>query len=195
MALSPYRPSSSLPTAQHKTMLREFGETMIGAIVLATIIILFVARAFTVDGPSMLPTLQTGERLLIDKVTYRLRAPHRGDVIVFRYPKDPSQYYIKRVVGLPGDEVHISGGLLYINGSVIHEEYTAGPISRDYGPYTVPADSFFVLGDNRNNSEDSRSTGVGAVPRDLIVGRALVRFWPLPRTGIIDSEPVAWASP
>lgn len=184
-----------MPTVQSKTMLREFGETMVGALVLAAIIVLFVARAFTVDGPSMLPTLQTGERLLIDKITYRIREPRRGDVIVFRYPSDPRQYYIKRVVGLPGDDVHITGGLLYINGSVIHEEYTSGPIQREYGPYTVPNGSYFVLGDNRNNSEDSRSRGVGAVPRDLIVGRALMRFWPLPRTGLIDSEPVAWASP
>lgn len=168
---------------------------MVGAVVLAAIIVLFVARAFTVDGPSMQPTLHTGERLLIDKVTYRLRDPHRGDVVVFRYPSDPRQYYIKRVVGLPGDEIRITGGLLHINGTAIHEEYTIGPIFGEYGPYTVPDGRYFVLGDNRNNSEDSRSHRVGAVPRDLIIGRALVRYWPLPRTGIIDSEPVVWASP
>lgn len=195
LALSPNRPSTPLSTLPGKSMLREFGETMIGAVVLATIIVLFVARAFTVDGPSMLPTLQTGERLLIDKITYRLREPHRGDVIVFRYPSDPRQYYIKRVVGLPGDEVKISSGTLYVNGLAIHEEYINGPILGTYGPHTVSEGHYFVLGDNRNNSEDSRSQRVGEIPRHLIVGRALMRYWPLPRSGLIDSEPVVWASP
>lgn len=194
MGVSPYRPPSLRPSAEPRSKFREFGETLLGAVALAVVIILFVARAFTVDGPSMQPTLRTGERLLIDKITYRLRYPHRGDVVVFRYPSDPSQYYIKRVVGLPGDVIRITGGFLHVNGHVIHEEYTNGPTLGEFGPYKVPEDHFFVLGDNRNNSEDSRSRSVGPVPRELIVGRAVMRYWPLPRSGWIDSESVAWAS-
>lgn len=195
MGLSPYRPPLSPATSPGKSVFRELGETLLGAIVLAVIIILFVARAFTVDGPSMQPTLHTGERLLIDKITYRFREPNHGDVIVFRYPSDPNQYYIKRVVGLPGDEVRISGGLLYVNGVSIQEDYTNGPTHGEFGPYIVPEHHYFVLGDNRNNSEDSRSRRVGPVPRDLVVGRAVVRYWPLPKTGLIESDDVAWASP
>lgn len=175
-------------------MLREFARTMAGAFVLAILVILFVARAFTVDGPSMQPTLQSGERLLIDKISYRFREPQRGDVVVFRYPSDPRQYYIKRVVGLPGDTVQIAGGELYINGILIKEEYTSGPIVGDFGPLVVPPGEYFVLGDNRNNSEDSRSRRVGTIPRESIVGKAFVRYWPLSRSGRIDSAAVAWAS-
>lgn len=195
MGLSPYRSSISGHTSAGKSVFRELGETLLTAASLAILILLFVARAFTVDGPSMQPTLQSGERLLIDKISYYFREPTYGDVIVFRYPADPSQYYIKRVVGLPGDVIAISKGLLYVNGKPIVEEYINGPTFGAFGPYTVPEGHYFVLGDNRNNSEDSRSSRVGPIPRELIVGRAAVRYWPLPRTGLIDSEGVAWASP
>lgn len=178
-----------------KSQLRETVETVVGAVLLAAFIMVFVARAFTVDGPSMLPTLRSGERLLVDKITYRFRSPEHGDVIVFRYPSDTRQHFIKRVVGLPGDLILIRNGVLLVNGVVVEEDYTSGPTLGNFGPYVVEPNSYFVLGDNRNNSEDSRSRRVGAVPRELIIGRALLRYWPLPRAGLIEPASVVWASP
>ncbi|MGI6542570.1 MAG: signal peptidase I [Limnochordia bacterium] len=182
---------------ERTTYKSEFGEylsTLLGAVFLAVFVILFIARAFTVEGPSMLPTLHTGERLLIDKVTYRLRTPRRGEVIVFRYPADPEQYFIKRVIGLPGDTVVIRGGKVYVNDQCLEEDYVTSPILGEFGPYMVPEQSYFVLGDNRNNSEDSRSERVGYVSDELIIGRAIWRYWPITRVGHIADSPVL-ASP
>lgn len=175
--------------------LRDYLTTVIGAVVLAVLVMVFVARAFTVDGPSMLPTLHTGERLLVDKITYHMRTPVRGDVVVFRFPADQSQYFIKRVIGEPGDLVFITQGKVYVNSEPLTELYTAAPALGDFGPYLVPPDSYFVLGDNRNNSEDSRSSRVGFVPRRLIIGRALWRYWPLTRIGALSGQSLAHASP
>lgn len=180
---------------RRKSLARESLETILGAVSLALFIMVFVARAFTVDGPSMLPTLQSGERLLIDKVTYRLRSPERGEILVFRYPADPSHYFIKRVIGLPGDEVRLAGGRVFVNGQPLNESYINGPIRGRDRTYRVPEGSYFVLGDNRNNSQDSRSAAVGFVPRSAIVGRAVVRFWPLERAGLLMPQQTAKASP
>lgn len=195
MGLSHKMPYEAVQVPAKKPAFRELGETLLASLALALIILLFVARAFTVEGPSMQPTLHSGERLLIDKISYRFREPDYGDVVVFRYPAEPSQYYIKRVVGLPGDVVRIYQGVLYVNDVPIREPYINGPIIGDFGPVQVPEGHYFVLGDNRNNSEDSRSTRVGPIPRRLIIGRAALRYWPLPKTGWIDSGSVAWASP
>lgn len=164
-----------------KSPLREYVETLVGAAILAVLIMTFVARAFTVDGPSMLPTLEHGQRLLVDRLTYRFREPERGDVVVFRYPANPSEHFIKRIIGVPGDEVFIARGTVYINGVALEEDYVNGPMftGRPFGPVVVQPDTYFVLGDNRNNSEDSRDRRVGLVPRKNIVGRALWRYWPI----------------
>jgi len=160
-------------------------ETLVGAAILALFIMTFVARAFTVDGPSMLPTLEDGQRLLVDRLTYRFQDPQRGDVVVFRYPANPRQHFIKRIIAIPGDEVLISRGTVYVNGVALEEPYIAGPMFGSFGPVVVPPDSYFVLGDNRNNSEDSRDRRVGFVPRDHIIGRAIWRYWPLQDMSII----------
>lgn len=164
-----------------KSPLREYVETLVGAAVLAVLIMTFVARAFTVEGPSMLPTLEDGQRLLVDRLTYRFRPPERGDVIVFRYPANPREHFIKRIIGIPGDEVLITRGTVYVNGVPLDEKYVNGPMftARPFGPIVVEPDTYFVLGDNRNNSEDSRDRRVGLVPRSHIVGRALWRYWPI----------------
>lgn len=162
-----------------KSPLREYVETLVGAAILALFIMTFVARAFTVDGPSMLPTLEDGQRLLVDRLTYRFQDPQRGDVIVFRYPANPRQHFIKRIIGVPGDQIVISRGTVYVNGVALEEPYINGPMFGSFGPVVVPPDHYFVLGDNRNNSEDSRDRRVGFVPRELIVGRAIWRYWPL----------------
>ena len=168
-------------TKPAKSPLREYVETLIGAAVLAVLIMTFVARTFTVDGPSMMPTLQDGQRLLVDRLTYRFKEPQRGDVIVFRYPANPRQHFIKRIIGVPGDEIFIAGGTVFVNGVALQEDYINGPMftGRPFGPVIVQPGTYFVLGDNRNNSEDSRDRRVGLVPRENIVGRAVWRYWPL----------------
>lgn len=133
----------------------------------------------------MEPTLHDRQRLLVDKVTYRFREPKRGEIVVFAYPKDPRRKFIKRVVGLPGDVVEIRNRQLYVNGQAVVEEYIRGPMYQPFGPYTVPEGTVWVLGDNRNNSEDSRFADVGAVPFERIVGRALFSYWPLTSGGIV----------
>lgn len=162
-----------------KPMIREYIEALLIAVVLAGLIIAFVAQSFLVHGSSMEPTLAEGQRLLVDKITYRLRPPERGEIIVFHYPADPKRKFIKRVIGLPGDVVQIYGHRLYLNGKPIDEPYIAGPIFDSFGPMTVPEGHVFVLGDNRNNSDDSRFPDVGPVPLDMIVGVARVVYWPL----------------
>ena len=165
--------------------IREYVESFAVAIVLALFIIFFVAQSFLVQGVSMEPTLHDGERLLVDKVTYRLREPMRGEIVVFGYPKEPRRKFIKRVVGLPGDIVEIRNRTLYINGEPVEEEYIRGPMYQPFGPVQVPEGTYFVLGDNRNNSEDSRFPDVGPIPREYIVGRALLVYWPIREAGLI----------
>ncbi len=179
---SPRRPDAGDP-GQPWAELRSYLQTVLGAVVLAIIIMTFVARAFTVDGPSMQPTLYSGEKLIVDRLSYRLHTPMAGDLVVFRFPADPTLFYIKRLVGVPGDVVEIAEGTVYVNGVPLHEDYTAEPVLGAFGPCVVPPDHYFVLGDNRNNSEDSRSIRVGFVPANSIIGRALWRYWPLSRAG------------
>lgn len=167
-------------TKPRKSPVREYLETLIGAAILAVLIMTFVARAFTVNGPSMLPTLEDGQRLLVDRITYRIQAPQRGDVVIFRYPFNPKEHFIKRIIGVPGDEVRIVAGTVYVNGVALQESYLNGQmLPRNFGPITVTEDTYFVLGDNRNNSEDSRDRRVGLVPRKNLIGRAIWRYWPL----------------
>jgi signal peptidase I len=171
--------------ADIRSEIREYAEAFGIAIILALLIITFIAQSFLVHGVSMEPTLHNGERLMVDKVTYRFRPPHRGEIIVFRYPANPRNKYIKRVMGLPGDQVEVRHHVVYINGQALDEPYINGPTYNDYGPVVVPKNTVFVLGDNRNLSADSRMPDVGPVPYKNIVGRAFVRFWPLTRIGLV----------
>lgn len=168
-----------------KSEIREYVEALLIAVVLAGFIIAFVAQSFLVNGSSMEPTLSDGQRLLVDKITYRLRPPARGEIIVFHYPADPKRKFIKRVVGLPGDVVQIRGSRLFLNGEPVEEPYINGPILESFGPVRVPEGHVFVLGDNRNNSDDSRYPDVGPVPMELIVGVARVVYWPPNRIGLV----------
>jgi signal peptidase I len=153
------------------------------AFVLAQLVMVSVAQAFQVEQYSMEPTLLPHDRVLVNKLLYRFRAPERGDIVVLRYPRDPGRNYIKRIVALPGDLVQIQGGHLTINGIPIDELYLNGAPTGDYGPEKVPADSFFVLGDNRNNSEDSRAFGF--LKRDMVVGQAILIYWPPDRIRLL----------
>ncbi|MBM7623212.1 signal peptidase I [Sporohalobacter salinus] len=172
-----------------KREVREFFESVVIAGVLAFFIITFVAQSFVVQGQSMEPTLHNGERLFVDKVSYRFSNPDRGDIIVFSPKGSPNKKYIKRVIGLPGDKVMIRKRKVYVNGNPIKEDYTLEKTLGNFGPYHVPKKHLFVLGDNRNNSADSRYTSlVGFVSYDSIEGRAFWVYWPLDNMRVIDHE-------
>jgi signal peptidase I len=148
-------------------------------------LITFVAQAFRVQGTSMLPMLEDGERIIVNKFIYRFHSIERGDVVVFWYPRDPSVSFIKRVVGLPGDVVEVRAGTVYVNSRPLPETYL-DPKFRDddsYSPVDVRRGYYYVLGDHRNSSNDSRSWG--EVPEKYIYGRAVFRFWPLSKIGVI----------
>ncbi|MEB3829409.1 signal peptidase I [Phormidium sp. CCY1219] len=152
----------------------------------------FVAEARYIPSGSMLPTLQINDRLIVDKLMYRFSDPQRGDIVVFS-PTDALKQnfkdaFIKRTIGLPGETVEVKGGTVYINGTPLREQYLDEKPSYHYGPVTVPEGQYLVLGDNRNNSYDSHYWGF--VPRENIIGRAVIRFWPLNRIGDLDPEPV-----
>ena len=153
----------------------EIFQTLIMALIFYFLIDSFFPRV-RVENISMKPTLQPGELLLVNKLAYRLGEPHHGDVIVFHYPADPSEDYIKRLVGLPGDEIRVEKGLVYINGQAMDEPYIAAPPAYN-GSWIIPERMYFVLGDNRNQSSDSHSWGF--VPENNIVGKALFVYWPL----------------
>ena len=161
----------------------DFAKTLAIAYLLALMVMVSVAQAFQVEQYSMEPTLLPHDRVLVNKFLYKFRGPERGDIIVLRYPRDPGRNYIKRIVGLPGDNVQILNGHLLINDVRVEEIYVNATPTSDYGPETVPADSFFVLGDNRNNSEDSRSFGF--LKRDLVVGQAILIYWPPSRVRVL----------
>lgn len=161
------------------TELLKFG---IVALLVVIPIRLFIAQPFIVSGISMVPTFEDAQYLIIDELTYHFNSPQRGDVVVFRYPKDPSQFFIKRVIGLPGDEVHVSSSGISVtkqDGTTLQldESYVVNEGNGAEQTYTVPAENYFVLGDNRPESSDSRAWGF--VPRENIVGRAFLRLLPV----------------
>ncbi len=167
-----------------RTELQEYIHAFVVAVLFALFIIAFIAQSFHVQGRSMEPTLVHGQRLLVDKISYRFRSPALGDVVIFRYPTDTRRKFIKRIIGLPGDEIAIRNGMVYHNGQVLAEDYAQGPSLGPYnapafGPVRVPDDHYFVLGDNRRHSDDSRYPDVGFIPVEHIVGRALLTYWPL----------------
>lgn len=149
------------------------------AIVLAMFIRTFVVELYLVDGPSMRPTLQHAQRLVVNKFIYHVRAPEKGEVLIFQYPKDKSRDFIKRVIACPGDTIEIKDGNVFVNDELQNEDYILSKCRGDYPKTTIPADHVFVMGDNRNNSEDSRFPDVGFVPYDLLKGKAMMVFWPI----------------
>jgi signal peptidase I len=181
-------------TQKKKSVFREYAEAIFIALLLALFIRSFVVQAFKIPSGSMIPTLLVGDHILVNKFVYGIKNPWSGsvwialgepdrhDVIVFRYPENPSQDFIKRVVGLPGDTVRIVDKQVYVNGESLAEPFAVTldqevlPSVRDnFGPMTVPPDSVFVLGDNRDNSHDSRFWG--SVPLRDIKGRAFLFYW------------------
>lgn len=159
-------------------------ETLLWAAALFILVNLVSARV-RVDGASMEPTLINGELVIVNKLAYRLGEPARGDIIVFHFPVDPTQEFIKRVIGLPGDAVSIRDGSIFVNGQQLNEPYIS--VSTDYlGEWVVAEDQLFVLGDNRNHSLDSHNWGT--VPMDYVIGKALFIYWPLSSLGVIPHD-------
>lgn len=178
---------------KHRSTVKEYAQALITAVILALVFRTFIVQAFTIPSGSMLQTVQIGDYLLVNKFAYGVKIPFTdrylyrgddpqiGDIIVFKYPRDPSVDYIKRVVGVPGDVVEMRNKQFYRNGQPVHEDYiqqlyphVIGRLD-NVGPLTVPEDSYFVMGDNRDNSEDSRAWGF--VPRSSIHGKAWRIYW------------------
>lgn len=160
------------------------------ALTLALLLRTFVAEPRYIPSDSMLPTLQVGDRLVVDKIGYRFHPPTTGDIVVFDpppqlqiqgYAKD--QAFIKRTIGQPGQLVTIANGKVYLDRQPLQEDYIAEPPAYEWGPRTVPQGELFVMGDNRNNSNDSHIWGF--LPQENIIGRAFFRFWPLKRIGFV----------
>ena len=153
--------------------------SIVVAVALAMFIRTFIVELYVVDGPSMRPTLESDERLVVNKFIYRFRPPEKGEVLVFQYPRDPSRDFIKRVIATPGDTIEIHEGRVLVNDQLLTEDYILEKTRSEYPKSTVPEGRVFVMGDNRNNSEDSRFADVGFVPYDLIKGKAILVFWPI----------------
>src|ERR1700686_3421947 len=171
----------SLLSLRHE--IRVWTRDLLIAIGLALVIIVFLYQPVKVEGTSMAPLLSDQERIFINKFVYRFEAIHRGDVVVFWYPLDRSKSFIKRVIALPGETVSIRQGVVTVNGTVVPEPYVPPQYEdvSDYGPQRVPADSYFVMGDHRISSNDSRV--FGPVPSQFIYGRAVFAYWPVDHFG------------
>ncbi len=160
-------------------------------LVITFLIVRFVGVRTEVIGTSMTPTLQDGDNLIVEKVSYYFTDPQRYDIIVFPYPEDPGKHYIKRIIGLPGETVQIIDGYVYIDGELLDEHY-GNAVMENAGlagePIVLGDDEYFVLGDNRNNSEDSRYPAVGNIKRSQISGRAWLRIWPLDKIGFLQHQ-------
>jgi signal peptidase I len=181
----------------------EYGVAIVIAIVVALLVQAFLVKPFRIPTPSMADTLRPGDRVLVDRIVYRLRRPRRGDIIVFEYPRNRDVMFIKRVIGLPGDTLEARAGRLYVNGRLVDEPYVhqtdgvrdptnaTGPVAGTTmrepwslaDPYTVGKNAYFVMGDNRTRSGDSRTWG--AVPAANIIGAAFLTYWPLDRLGTL----------
>ena len=148
------------------------------AVVLALFIRYFIVELYLVEGPSMRPTLTHSERLVVNKFIYFFRTPQRGEILVFRYPRDPRRDFIKRVIGIPGDIIEVRQGQVFRNGELLLEPYILEMTRGSFPATKVPEGHVFAMGDNRNNSEDSRSKAVGFVPLEMVKGKAVLVFWP-----------------
>jgi signal peptidase I len=184
-------PESPTPTPLLQQLWQQWGETiqiLVLALVLAFVIRTFVAEPRFIPSESMLPTLEIGDRTIVEKLSYYSHPPQHGDIIVFVPPQQlqaqgygTDQAFIKRVIGLPGDTVAVRQGRVYVNDRLTIEPYIAEPPNYAMSPIVVPAGQLFVMGDNRNNSNDSHVWGF--LPQGNIIGHACFRFWPLERFG------------
>lgn len=184
-------PSQKEPQQKEKSFLRDLFETILLAVVLFLILNTVTSRV-KVYNISMEPTLKQGYLLLVNKMAYKIGEPKRGDVIVFHFQGDQAEDYIKRVVGLPGDQVDIANGIVRVNNQPLTEPYIMD-LPNYTGSWVVPEDELFVLGDNRNHSSDSHQWGT--VKLDWVVGKALLVYWPLNAVDLLSVSNIVSASP
>ncbi|WP_019506991.1 signal peptidase I [Pleurocapsa sp. PCC 7319] len=169
---------------------KENGTTVIIALVLAFVIRIFIAEPRYIPSESMFPTLATGDRLVIEKVAYHFHPPAKGEIVVFQPPTqlrllgyEKNQAFIKRAIATEGETVAVQNGIVYVNDRPLTEDYIAAPPEYDLLPVAIPEGQLFVMGDNRNNSNDSHVWGF--LPVENVIGHAVFRFWPLDRIGIV----------
>lgn len=181
------RPASSATATRSVSrplpVIAVWARDLLVSLAISAFIIIFLYQPVKVEGTSMLPGLEDQERIFVNKFVYRWEPIQRGDIVVFRYPRDPSKSYIKRVIGVAGDRVRIDSGRVRVNGEALDEDYvpTEYADARSYPEITVPAHSFFVLGDHRTMSNDSRD--FGPVNERFIYGKAVFGYWPMEKLG------------
>jgi signal peptidase I len=181
---------------QEKPLWREYAEAIVTALILALIIRTYVVQAFKIPSGSMLETLQIGDHILVNKFIYTFREPKRGDIIVFKYPKDPDRDFIKRVIGLPGEILEIKHQQIYINNKPLNEDYVVHTDleNNNISPrdnmkaFEIPLDCVFVMGDNRDSSMDSRYWG--PLNLDMILGRAFMIYWSIEPYEVNQNDPL-----
>jgi signal peptidase I len=178
-------PAEPAPESTSLRTLRTSMRDLVISVIVAFFIIIFVYQPVKVEGGSMEPGLEDQERIFINKLAYRFESIERGDIIVFRYPRDPRKSFIKRVIGLPADHIRIAYGHVYVNGQELSEPYVPSDYldARSYSDIVVPKNSYFVLGDHRSMSNDSRE--FGPVMRSYIYGKAVFGYWPMEKLGIL----------
>ena len=192
---SPTVPSDDSSAPQLRRELRSWTRDLAVALALALVIIIFLYQPVKVEGTSMAPLLSDQERIFINKFVYKFEPIERGDVVVFWYPLDRSKSFIKRVVGLPGETVEIRNGRLYVDGRELREPYVPASYLDDsnYPPRKILPDQYFVMGDHRDSSNDSRM--FGTVPREYIYGKAVFAYWPMGDFGSLTSTTTVNAAP
>src|SRR3954468_789841 len=181
-------PISGAPLAHPSTVRAGTGlgvwlRDLVISLAISAFIIIFLYQPVKVEGTSMMPSLEDQERIFVNKFVYRLEPIERGDIVVFRYPRDPSKSYIKRVIGMAGDRIRIESGEVFVNGKALDETYVPSEYTdeRSYPNIVVPTHCYFVLGDHRSMSNDSRD--FGAVNEGFIYGRAVFGYWPMEKLG------------
>ena len=172
--------SPGIRLAQVKEELLAWVKTLVSAAVYAVIIVTFGFQVARVEGQSMAPTLEDQDRLIVNKLVYRISDPRRGDIVMLYYPLNPDKSFVKRVIAEEGDTVRIVDGRVYVNDIPLKDDYVATEYRShdDWGPQVIPEGYYFVMGDHRNNSSDSRHWGM--VPKKYIIGKVQLRWWPVP---------------
>jgi signal peptidase I len=188
--------NDSSPSSEKRGSMRRFVLDILETLVLSLVLFLginAISARIRVESISMRPTLFAGDFIIVNKLAYKIGQPNRGDIIIFHYPPDPNREpYIKRVIGLPGETVQVSGGSVFVNNVRLDEPYISAPPSYE-GQWRVPEDSLFVLGDNRNSSSDSHSWGM--VPLINVIGKAEIVYWPPTDWQVLNEATAAAAEP
>jgi|ERR1700679_2113204 signal peptidase I len=180
----PMIPADAKPSDAHPLpVVAIWARDLLVSLAISAFIIIFLYQPVKVEGTSMMPGLEDQERIFVNKFVYRWEPIQRGDIVVFRYPRDTTKSYIKRVIGVAGDHIRIDSGQVYVNGEAVDEDYVPNDYvdARSYGEIVVPGNSFFVLGDHRSMSNDSRD--FGTVNERYIYGKAVFGYWPMEKLG------------